>query len=225
MRLNGQEVTRDSRAQAYAKQLREGIGQAGLKMTIRYLEAHGLNRAITEHFSLGYVAHPEPGDERFAGRLVIPYLTRGGVAALKYRCVSDHDCHNFGHAKYDQPDGQPVRVYNPEAYFRANGVIGITEGEIDAIAASERLAIPSIGLPGASTWANPQYARILKITLRDYDNVLIFTDGDAAGLSFARGIAADVPRRSKLVKCPAGMDVSSMVAAGRGGELREKAGL
>jgi len=218
---------------AYSEHLLTGnTDQVGsLRMTIKYLREHGLDKDIAARYQLGFVNPVDPDDEQYAGRLAIPYLTRAGIVAMKYRCVQEHKCSDHGHKKYLAPSGQESRIFNPEAFFAAGLTIGVAEGEIDAIAATERIGLPTIGIPGVDMWT--QNRKVWRRTLEDFDKVIIFVDGDLKdeetgkqpGLDLARAISADMRGRARLVRCDPGEDVASTVASGRIDELREKAGL
>jgi hypothetical protein len=206
---------------------------------ISYLRAHGIKdmdgKRIVEKYKLGMVNPASVDDEKYTGRLAIPYLTQAGIVAIKYRCVEDHDCKSVKyHAKYDQPEGQDTWIFNPQAFFDADDIIGVAEGEIDAIVATEFIGVPTIGIPGVDVWKANRKA--WRRTLDDYETVLIFVDGDVPrtepdgrvvqpGLDMALAISHDVKGRGRLVRCNQGEDVASMVASGKLGELREKAGL
>lgn len=207
-----------------------------------YLRLHGINgmkgKAIVEKYHLGLVNPADQGDRRYAGCLAIPYGTKNGFVAVKFRCVEDHDHQALGHAKYNQPEGQEPWIFNPQAFFDAGDMIGVAEGEIDAIAATEFLGVPTIGIPGVEIWKANRKA--WRRTLDDYSTILIFVDGDSPremkspdgtvtvkqpGLDMARSIQADVRGRGRLVRSDPGEDVASMVAKGRLETLRERAGL
>ena len=169
-------------------------------------------------YSLGYVASPLPGDERFAGMISLPYLSRAtdedhprGVVSIKFRSVGSQ---SSGVGKYAQPSGQHGRLYNSNGYFNAGTSIGISEGEVDSIAATEYLGLPTMGVPGANGWRDEW-----KIIMKDFTSVLIFADGDQPGKQFAYDVADAVGWRSRVIECPDGEDVSSMCAAGRASEL------
>ena len=233
---SGQPITLDSKSQRYAKHLLDG-SRPGAIQTINYLRSHGLGKDEAVKYQLGFVNPVEPSDYQFEGRLSIPYITRNGVQAIKYRCVMDHDCKEYArdnhpqHAKYAAPLGQEARIFNPAAFFDAEDVLGIAEGEIDAIVATERLGLPTIGIPGVENWTKNR--KEWRHTLKDYEHILIFVDGDlpserhpdGAGLEFARAVAKDVGPQARLVRCPSGEDVASMVASGQMDTLRERAGL
>lgn len=224
---NGRVITLDYKAKVYAGQLQNLLasGQASqMTETIRqYLDDHGLDADAAKRFQLGVVEMPAPDDAKFAGCLVIPYLTRSGVKSIKYRCVADHDHHALKHGKYGQHAGQPPRLYNPAAFFEADGTIGICEGEVDAAVATVSVGVPSLGVPGVDNWdAN---SSVWKRTLDDYDRVVIFADGDKAGIGMARTIAEDLGKKALIIRCEDGQDVSSTVAAGNAQELRDRVDL
>lgn len=178
---------------------------------IGYLRDHAIDHAVAMKYQLGYVAEALPGDARFTGMLAIPYQSPKGVTAIKFRDVSSRRT-----AKYAQHSGQKHRLYNTPAYHVADGVIGITEGEMDAIAATERLGLPAIGVPGTQHWDS----RLWKPLFKDFQQVVILADGDDAGKDFAVQLADDLGWRAMIAQCPAGEDVSSMAAAGRVAELQ-----
>jgi len=175
-----------------------------------YLNEHGIGeREIAERYMLGYVETPLRGDDRFMWSLSIPYLTRAGVKSIKYRNVEMNSSGN----KFDQPSGQQARLYNTAAYFIADDVVGITEGEIDAITATERLQIPTMGIPGAEVWRGK--TEIWGPLFKDFRQVIIFADGDDAGKRMAYIVAETIGMRARIIQCPDGEDVSSMVFADR----------
>lgn len=189
----------------------------------RYLNEHGITSYdIVRKYRLGL----------HGNRLSIPYLTPAGVIGIVLRCVDDHgsgpgrncDGAHPGIGKY-MPirEGQEKELYNVAAFHDAEDVIGTDEGEIDAIVATEILGIPTVGIPGATQWkAKPWW----RLAFSDYRRVLNFADGDEAGKKLSEAVKSGISREAyHLVRCPAGEDVSSMVAAGRAGELLEAADL
>lgn len=188
-----------------------------------YLERRRLGGTIAAKYRLGIVADPLPGDEQHLGRLVIPYLTLAGVRGLKYRCIQDHDCKEHAHPKYTQPHAQEQRLYNALAYFGGHDTIGVAEGELDAITASEHLEVPTFGIPGASQWK--KLGQFWQLVLRDFATVIVFADGDEPGRQLASEIANDAGAGARVVQCDNGLDINSMVVANRGDELIKKAGL
>jgi 5S rRNA maturation endonuclease (ribonuclease M5) len=187
-----------------------------------YFQSHAVTMDMAERYQLGYVVNPAPQDRRFRGMLVIPYITRNGIKAIKFRCMEDHD-HNIHGGKYGVPAGQGARVYNPEAYFDAFNTIGICEGEIDALVATEVIGIPTIGIPGVEMWKG--HVDQWKHTLKDYDEVIVFGDGDEAGKRMARQIQEDLGTRALIAQMDTGEDLASSVAKGNAALIRERAGL
>lgn len=190
-------------------------------MAVEYLRSHSVDQSIARKYHLGLVANPAPDDERFRGYLAIPYLTTAGCMAIKYRCVDNHDCKEHRHPKYDQHHGQPTRLYNSAAFFDAGDTIGACEGEIDAIVATERVGLPTLGFPGASQWGSN--SKIWKICLSDYSQVVYFADGDNAGDGAWKSIREDLGAKVRLVRADPGEDVASMVVKGRIVKLQELA--
>ena len=176
-----------------------------------YFREHLIDPVIAAKYQFGYVARPLPGDERFAGMLSVPYLSPAGVVSLKFRSLGSQSA---GGSKYAQASGQKGRLYNSNAYFNAGTKIGISEGEIDAVSATEHLGLPTMGVPGAQGWQDAW-----KTVLKDFTTVFVFADGDQPGRQFAYDVADAIGWRARVVECPDGEDVSSMCAAARGGEL------
>ena len=170
--------------------------------------SHGITTPIAAQYRLGYVVRPLPGDERFAGMLSLPYLSSAGVVCMKFRSLSATG------AKYAKHGGSKNRLYNAPAYFAAGTTIGISEGEMDAICATEYLGIPTLGVPGVEAWKS-EWGALLK----DFSTVFLFGDGDAPGREFAAEMSDIIGWRARIAQCPEGEDVSSMCAAGRTGEL------
>jgi DNA primase len=220
---NGREFSLDYRADVYHGQLNRLVSSAASAQTMTsYLAQHALTVEMAAEYRLGYVENPAPQDKRFKGMLCVPYLTRAGVKALKFRCMADHD-HSAHGGKYAQPAGQLVRPFNPEAYFKAYNTIGLCEGEIDAIVATEALGVPTVGVPGVEMWRS--HVEWWRHTLKDYDEVIVFGDGDDAGRRMARQVQEDLGTRALIAQCDTGEDIASTVAAGKADALREKAGL
>jgi hypothetical protein len=196
-----------------------------------YLRSHAVYPApgddayrLVRNYRLGYVGRPLQGDEAYTGALAIPYLTPTGVASIKFRMLGNGDG-----AKCLHHTGQKPRLYNTLAYFAADDVIGITEGEIDALIATELLGLPSVGIPGAEMWKG-ENADMWGPVFRDFQRVIVLADGDAInpatglrpGRELAKRIVETLGWRVTVVECPEGEDVSSMAAVGRLEELRQR---
>ena len=180
---------------------------------------HGVvtsNADTVKAYRLGVVIEPMPGDERFTGWLSIPYLTPRGVKAIRFRnLVTDEP-------KIGQHNGQPGRLFNTAAYFSDSSVIGIAEGEIDALVATERLGLPTIGIPGVSMWT--AHKGIWSPLFKNFRSVLVLRDGDQAGKDMADAITESLKLRARVIDMPEGEDVSSMVAKGREDEITKQFG-
>lgn len=180
--------------------------------TACYLADRGIGREAAHGARLGSVCDPLPGDERFAGRLSIPYLSPAGVVGIKYRCTSSHDCKAESCQKYDQPDGQKPRLYGVNDLHRTEPYIVITEGELDALVCSAVVGVPAVGTPG-TTWLD-HYARVFV----DYPTVLVSADNDLKadgtnpGLKHARKVARAL-LGARVVEPPAGLDLSEWCLA------------
>lgn len=211
---------------------RESVSLLAVRSGRKYLSEHGIKGAdqfrVAQKYQLGVVLHPLKGDERYAGMLSIPYLSPSGVKAIKFRRLDG------GKPKMMAPKNQPVRLFNTLAYFTASSVIGISEGEVDAIVATEMLGVPTLGVPGADTWnAN---ALVWTPLFKNVREVLIFKDGDPEQTRFRNGfeekfrpgdeladaISASLKLKARVIDCPVPEDVSSMVAAGRAKELTDQ---
>lgn len=110
--------------------------------------------------------------------------------------MEDHDCKeedrrrreinkNWHHGKYEAPPGD-THLYNVSSLHEAVSVVGICEGELDALVASVS-GLPSVGVPGSNNW-KPFYSRLFD----DFERVVVIGDGDTAGRQFAANLAAQV---------------------------------
>jgi DNA primase len=214
--VNSRDRYLDKASKAYHHQLQTRNGSLDDLNGIRdYLISHGIfDKRIRDRYRLGVVGKPMTGDERFKGMLAIPYLSRAGVKAIKFRNL------NGGKPKYAQHSGQSSRLYNVAAFFNAGDAIGIAEGEIDAICATERLNIPTMGIPGAEMWAANR--AIWTPIFKNFTTVYIFRDGDDAGRELADAVSSSLKWRARVIDPPDGEDVGSMIAAGRAQELLDR---
>lgn len=205
MRSNTQVTYYERASRVYAGQLARKSGTPSHDFVSAYLSDRGITLDIARRYRLGFVANPIPGDERFQGGIAIPYLPprtvrTGTVAAIKFRL--------FGNGrKYDHHKGEAARLYNTQAYFTAGEAIGLAEGEIDAIAATEHLDLPTIGIPGATQWKEHW-----RPVFRDFTTVFVFGDGDGPGREFAGEMAERIGWRARVVPVPDGEDIASLAA-------------
>lgn len=183
-----------------------------------YMASRGLGfpsiKTEMDKFMLGYVAEPLPGDEQFRGMLAIPYLRWSrengwAVVSIRFRRLDD------GKPKYLTRAGDRPRLFNTLALLKRSPTVAITEGEIDAMTA-QVCGIPTVGVPGAQAW-KPYFSE----PFLGYREVLILADGDEAGMQFADGIAESLPN-ARVIPCPPGQDVNSLVLNGGPAALLER---
>lgn len=187
---------------------------------VSYLASRGIQVGPDSNpWQFGYVAEPDAGHEDMRGRLALPYLVpRGGPVGMKFRCSELHDCAERGHAKYLSQPGMGKRLFGVRSFRTDSMTFGVTEGEFDAIVASEA-GIPSVAVPGVAGWQEPW-----RYLFEGFHTVLIFGDGDDPGRKFADRLVNEVPN-AQAVHMPAGHDVSSYVEAHGADALRERAGI
>lgn len=206
----------DSQRNALARAVEAYEQEAG--NVLSYLQDRGLGVEEVARFRLGYVDRAMPGHEQMTGRLAIPFLTPAGPVDIRFRCVKDHDCKLEGCPKYLGLPGRQTPLFNVAAVRTPGKVIGITEGELDAVVLDSNV-MPAVGVPGAEAWKD-HYGRVLA----DFDQVLVFCDGDQAGRGLGRTVAREIPG-AVPIHLPDGEDVNSMFLKEGADGLRARAGL
>lgn len=171
---------------------------------LSYLESRGLDQDAVTGNLLGLVSDPDPAHEQFRGRLSIPFITPTGVVFMRFRCLENHDCKEEEHGKYSGPSGEETRLYNVPSLHDAVSVVGICEGELDALAATVA-GLPSVGVPGANNW-KPFYYRLFD----DFEQVILLGDGDRAGRDFVNKLLPNIAGAVSR-PLPKDHDVSSYV--------------
>lgn len=161
-----------------------------------YLNERGISRATADSFRLGVVKEPLTGHEHLLGRIAIPYLTITGVVDVRFRSMDGTD------PKYMGLPGAKTHLFNVSAVLISDNKIAVTEGEVDTITLAS-MGIHAVGVPGASNW-KPHYSRVLQ----DFEEVLVFADGDQAGRDFSKRLARDLDNVT-IINCPEGEDVNS----------------
>jgi DNA primase len=78
------------------------------------------------------------------------------------------------------------------------------------------MGIHAVGVPGVSNW-KPHYSRILQ----DFEEVLVFADGDQAGRDFSKRLARDLDGVT-IISCPEGEDVNSVYLNYGAGWFKER---
>lgn len=139
----------------------------------------------------------------YRGCLAIPYLRwsqwrKWTVASIRYRRLDG------GSPKYLSMPGEKNRIYNTHALTSYSKDMAICEGEIDTITAN-LAGVPAVGLAGSQTWKP-----FMRELFLGYRNVNILSDGDEAGMDFARQVAKTLPN-ARIIPMPDGEDVNSLV--------------
>lgn len=171
---------------------------------MEYLAGRGLSSRSIETLRLGVVRSPLAGDDRYAGRLAIPYIgPRGNVYDLRYRCIEDHDCKEADCPKYLGYPDVKTRMYNVQALKAPTDYLLLTEGELDAATLVE-CGWPAVGIPGANAW-HPHYSRMLS----GFSRIVLIADGDDAGRKLASTVSRALPAQVRVIMCYQGQDVNS----------------
>ncbi len=108
-----------------------------------------------------------------------------------------------GKPKYLSLHGDPPRLFNTVALDGASSVVGVCEGEIDAITATQ-CGLPTVGVPGATVW-KAHWAYLFK----GYQRVIVLCDGDEAGEKFGKAFAGRL-KNTILVHHEPGEDTNSL---------------
>ena len=198
--------------------------QTAVNEAASYLVGRGVTQAAATSARLGLASDPAPGHERFKGMLSIPYVTPGGVVAVKFRCILDHDCRHEGHGKYDGPAGQKARLFNTRALLDKGDTVLVCEGEMDTLIAHHIVGVPAVGTPG--TQVMDHWPRCFA----DFERVLIVADndvtpnGDSPGLKHAKKLASMI-HGAQIVYPPEGMDLNEWVLSAGADAVREALGV
>jgi len=202
---------RDSQKELLAQAVKKYT--ANIYQAEDYLRNRGISIEVARLARLGVVVEPEVGHEVFTGRLAIPYITKTGVADLRFRSLNP-----AVEPKYMGMTGAETKMYNVLDIERAGDWIGVCEGELDTLTMSACVGIPCIGVPGANSWKK-HYTRLLA----DFERIFVFADGDQPGKEFATSLARELP--VTIVQLPDGEDVNSAYTKYGSDFIREKAGL
>lgn len=197
------------RVEAYHQQLFDPPGHDQLDYLI---EDRALTPETIARFQLGAVVDPVESDDPARSRISIPYLTPTGPVSLRFRKMPD-DPHP---AKYWQPQGSLLTLFNTTVITEPRDWIVVTEGEIDCMTACQA-GLPAVGLPGVSSWKSHYYA-----IFNGYERVIILADNDdkGQGAGFAEQLAKHVPGPA-IFKMPDGHDVNSFYKDHGGQALKD----
>lgn len=138
---------------------------------------------------------------------------------MKFRCLQDHDCKEFGHEKYDAEGGYSTRMYGVLSFGIDSPFIAVCEGELDALVATECAGIPAVALPGVNAW-KPHYQYMFE----GYSDVIALVDGDDAGRKLGDKVTNALDN-ARMVVMPNGLDVNSFVQQHSAQALRQRAGI
>lgn len=174
-----------------------------------YLAARGITPHLAATYRLGYVAEPLVGDEDYAGRLSIPYVTSSGPIDIRFRSI------NGEQPKYLSRAGAKTHMFNVQALYNPSPWIAVCEGELDTIIMDGAVGVPSVGIPGANNWRDH-----FRLLLEDYELIFVLCDGDQAGRDFGKKVAGEVDGAT-IVHLPEGMDVNDLyLVEGKDGLLK-----
>lgn len=193
--------------------------QAATPEAARWLAARGISLETADGARLGVVpSDPPPGFEQYRGMLAIPYLSLEGYPlSIRFRCLGNHHCRDYGHGKYMTMPGDRARLYNVRALEQATDTIGIAEGEMDALVLNQ-IGIPAVAVAGAEAW-QPHY----RVLMAGFSRVWMWADPDEAGSKLANRITQSL-RQAKVVKLDGG-DVNDCLLTHGADYLRELVGL
>jgi hypothetical protein len=168
---------------------------------------------IVERWKLGYVEEAvDEGDERYVGRISIPYYTPAGYANIAYRCVHlpGEECKEIPHhKKYLVPSGLYRPMFNAAILTRGHDTIHLVEGEINAMIATYH-GLPAVALTTSQRW-EAQWSYMFdgptrKVALCDGDSADAKT-GKIAGQEFGEMLVDKIG--AETVTFPSGLDVAS----------------
>lgn len=204
---NAQRKSLGRRVESYHEQL---FSPSGTDLLDYLIDVRGLEPETLSQFQLGAVVNPEGGDESALGKVSIPYLTRSGPVAIRFRRGPDGEG-----PKYWQAPGTNITIFNVNELVKRSRWIAVCEGEIDCITAVQA-GIPAIGVPGVNAWKD-HYSTLFE----GYERVIILADNDdkGQGAEFAGKVAKEVPAPA-IIKLPEGEDVNSFYVKHGAQELR-----
>lgn len=189
-----------------------------MDLALPYLEARGIPEETARKWQLGFVLDPLPEHGRFKNYLSIPYLTRAGTVALKFRCIRcPEKCE--GHPKYDGEKGQGTYLFGSLQFWTDSPFICVVEGELDVISL-DVAGLPAVGIPGGNNWK--QHWRYC---FEGFEEVVVlqdgFKEGDKARDRFVANVSGAIDN-VRVVEFEAGKDSNSYLVEHGAEALREK---
>lgn len=132
---------------------------------------------------------------------------------MRFRAVGEEE------PKYLGVSGLETRLFNLRSLDRADDLLCITEGEIDAISV-EAAGVPAVGVPGVESWKR-HHRRLFAGVPR----VLVLGDNDKAGRAFAKRLLNEL-ENAVCVTLPQGVKDANQLLQEEGPDaLAEQLGL
>lgn len=160
-------------------------------MAVEALRRRGIPGSIAQSWKIGYVAQPLEGHEQASGMLALPYLTKTGPSAIRFRRIAGEG------NKYYQESGSFSPLFNTKDLHRNEPYIAICEGEFDAIVMSGLVGVPAVALAGTGQWN--RHGKIYARLFQDYERVFVVMDPDEEGQKAARAITKAVSEPTNIV--------------------------
>lgn len=163
-----------------------------------YFAARGLSADTVTRFHLGY--------DPKRGCVVLP--CEGG------RCIR----RSVAEKRYLNEKGQPSPLFQPELLIagQEGGPVFLLEGTFDALSAEE-LGYHACALNGSG---NREKAAAILRTLPKPAPILILTDNDTAGETWAKALTGEFPWLYRCPPVPQGKDLNEYLCADREGAAR-----
>jgi DNA primase len=187
---------------------------------VSYLTARGIDQDAATGARLGLCAEPMVGHEWFRGRLSIPYLTPAGVVKMRFRDIA-----GSAKSKYMDLPGARPKLYNAQCLARSPQTVVVCEGELDALVMSARVGVPTVGVPGVSSWLEhmPRCFADVRNLFVVFDND-VKEDGSNPGQVAAKKVARQIAGAT-VVSPPLGMDVGEWFLSEGADAIRKALGL
>ena len=184
--------------------------QANVGLALDYLAGRGITASTANMYRLGVVASDAAnlGDERYVGRLSIPYIAASAdVVALRFRALDEST------PKYLSRSGAAPHLFGVSCLLGDSREAVIVEGELDQMTLTQ-MGVTAVGCPGAKAW-QPSWRWLFE----DFDRVIVLADGDEAGRDFGKTMVQEVG--AVMVELPTGEDTNSIYVKYGPEQLRE----
>lgn len=184
--------------------------QENIEVALPYLVSRGLTEGTVSMFRLGVVASDTAslGDERYVGRLAIPYICASGeVVALRFRTLDDST------PKYLSRSGAMPHLFGVSCLLGDSREAVVVEGELDQMTLTQ-MGVTAVGVPGSKAW-NKSWRWLFE----DFDRIIVLADGDEAGRDFGKKMVEEID--ATMVELPSGEDTNSIYVKHGADQLRE----